>query len=631
MPRIRSQEDYEIVREIVQEVIRYDHFEYIDLLKAWAIEASLLSDEGLEEELQRLNDEMNELYHFYAHEQNGMEYNDDEAILITFHIAIIERIIERRRKIQRDVIEEKPDKPKPHRRRTVSSIKKPPRIRIREKNGKPQIVVTRDNSGPGVVLPSNIPDDIPKDEVDEIISDLVDGEQKDTNVPFRSSRVTRRYKNNIGAVLAGLALSTSLVAGLVPAPVYSRTTSHTSRTDVDYTAHSIVETTESEEDALNRAQSDLEIGGSVYVEDGDTFNTNSQQVGKNKTIGEEFDNENKYEGEYRITGFSIIKDGEIVEYIEDFDGVMTGPRLEDFVNSVCEEHNLSVDDIEVKIHCGSNPDITRLGWIDVTDLVTVDDLSQEDFRTTTQRGITYSGTIHDFEGDIITLSNGVTININGHSAGDRVIGSDGEEYVIDTLDFSQIQKTQSTQTQTGTTIKFDVSRAIPAALIPLLAALFSEKIVKDKNKKAELNPELFDFESDEQYSKFKEMFEKGKKEEPTTLKEKVDDILFPSNDVLRDLTPDQRQEINNQVLEHQKEVEKYLSDKYGLVLGEGNFDIKDVKLTNGRIMYATYDDLGHLMGIYDITDLMLPYVSGIGKDNNVISEGNLTDEIRMTF
>ena len=440
------------------------------------------------------------------------------------------------------------------------------------------------------------------------------------------ARVVRKYKSGVAAFLIPVMM---FIGGIdidtrYKEIVYQRIlTSETTTQSVDYDIHGENHRRETAEEMVDRAIKEIEMGDKVPVKDGEEFYVNSNETGSSKTMGEEFKKEGKEAGDYQVTGFAIVVNGEPIEYIEDFNGIDDQSKLKEFVEETLKKHNLTIDDIEIKIHLGSNKDGSRLGWIDITELITTDTITPELIKEIVEDYSAGSGTITDFTGDTITLSDGTTIKIvdeNGNflKPGTEVTGSDNQKYRIEKLDVTTETKTISTPEEItesvpdGIKVEWKLNNlALAASLITALYAIANALSTYKKNKESEENPSLFEFENEKQYIEFKIEFRKAKKkyEEESKFGKLMRRVFIGKNtDIIQRLTPEQAKEVYAIIKRH---------SGIDYIIGPND----KIEINGGQI-YLHYAD----KHIQNITDIVIEEISAIGKENPIDTEGRLVEK-----
>ena len=462
-------------------------------------------------------------------------------------------------------------------------------------------------SGPTTDIPIFTPE-----QITDAIEDYMSKDEKDYIV-----RITRVIKNKLSKFLLGLSIVCMLTTGIniTDNVIYEKVTNYLSTTGVQYEL-------EQEMDIEKLAfgmLSNLNMGDYLYLKNGITLNTHSSLKGVNKTIGKEFVAENKHEGDYAITGISILVGDEIVSAIENFNNNPIQQNLGDFINKTLEENSLSIDDVNIRLHFGSSSDKTRGGWCDYTDVIT-----QEYVQSKIIESSKYKGSVTNFEGDYITINTvhgNVKIPIkdaNGNyvKRGDKVYGDDNREYIVSSLDVETVTKEIVSQEPVviGKKISFDITdKELYASLLPLIAAISIHYATKKKNEEYKKNPHLESFDNKDEFEQYKEDFknEREKHRKNSGFWQKFQRVFVKEQmDEMRVLTDEQVEQVG-QIIESINT--EYYTYSYG-----DKFEIR-----NNRVLITT------LSGeIKDITAIVMDRIKYIGEDNNVETVGLLTDELR---
>ncbi len=380
------------------------------------------------------------------------------------------------------------------------------------------------------------------------------------------------------------------------------------------------------DDDILKIIQDLNLGDYLLTLENDTYNVNSVLDGAEKTIGEEFNQENKYSGDYEITGFSIVYNEQILSAIENFDQSSVSQNLGNMIDQVCHDYHLSPEVLDIRVHLGGNKDVTRLGWIDIQDLIGNQSMTQEYLEQKAQKAAMFSGTTENFEGDFLTISGNVQIKIRDEQGnllteGNRVMGSDGKEYIIHSLHLSD---TTIDQKEDGVEILEDEEIHkkltwnledcnLQVALLPALGTLAVAVEKYRKNKELAKDPQFYQFPNDDEYQNFLTEFEKAKEkyEQKSGWKEKVGRLFLEKNDALQKLDDDQQANLEETV----RKAYEFLQRQ-----NPSNFDSFSNKISfeDGKI-FVTYENGKQ----QDITDAVMPYIREIGKDNKIVAEGRL--------
>lgn len=467
-------------------------------------------------------------------------------------------------------------------------------------------------------VPSNITNNPNIPTVKEITEALAETLAKDEENYL--IRITKKYKNKLSKFLLGAAIVATLASGfnVTDNIIMQRMIDYSSHTRVQY---DIEQNTDIEKMAY-KIISDLDMGDLIYAKEGLTLNTNSRLDGVNKTFGKEFTKENKLPGDYAITGFSIVKDGEIVEYIENFNNEPLQKNLGCFIDETLKTHNLTIDDVNIRIHLGSSADKTRGGWCDVSDIITEDYIQEQAIESTK-----YKGTISNFESNSIslqTLNGKVTIPVkddNGNfiANGTKVTGSDGREYIINNLKVDTITEKNVTEKEivNGTKITFDITDCeLLKSVLPLIASLAYAKYIDKENKKFKREPHLESFKTEEEYKDYKREFENAKEEYEK--KSKFSKVIQKLNRIFIKKREDQLQELNDE----QKEKITYLIKKYQSK--DYTYSPSDqINIKHGKIIITKENGMQQ-----DITELMMQQINEIGMNNPIVTTGILTEELK---
>lgn len=383
--------------------------------------------------------------------------------------------------------------------------------------------------------------------------------------------------------------------------------------DVDYTEQMIKE-------AQKRVISSLKMGDEVQLEDGDTLYENSYLQGKETVIGKGL----RQAGNYQVSGVSIISDGKIINKKVDLSIENPGFEIGAFINDVITENNLEEEKTDIRVHIGNNENLTRTGWIDISDLIKVDLEDEQTMENAIQQASSYNGVFNNFQGTTInieTINGPVTLNVldsNGNllQSGSKVIGSDGKEYIINNLHLSHTSEYQtskdgslasSNQLNSINNLSWSIQDcSLAIGLAPLLGAIAASIANKKKNEKSEENAKFFEFSNEEELNKFKKEFEEAKvKYENSSKFEKIKKTFFQEKvDVIQQLTEEQKNEI------------------YNIIKTKYHNSTSEIEFPNGRVIITTYDGKK-----IDITNEIMPYISTIGKENKEIAEGLLKEDL----
>ena len=451
-------------------------------------------------------------------------------------------------------------------------------------------------------------------------------------------RVTRKYKNNLSKWLIMLAALLVLLSGL-RVKDNIKTVEVTDETkevivmmmeqqQLEYGVDGITKEIifENLEEAQRRIASGYKIGDEVELHEGDTLYENSLLGGQKAVIGSTL----RQPGNYEVTGVSIVCGGQIYDFHVDLTVANPGFEIGNFINEACAKHGLDLDQVEIRLHFGNAASNTQTGWIDVTKLIKEDQIEKQATGEKIEVSGTFSGVEENFNGstiDIETPNGKVTIKVvdeNGNmlQPGSRVIGSDGQEYMIGELNVSTVEKAVPQEVTTTVTKEEEVvdgkkvtwriqDCSLLVALGPLIGAAAAEVATRKKNEEAQELPMLDEFETEEDFIRFRKEFREAKEkyEKSSGFGKMIKRVFFRHEyDVMQNLTMEQVQKIYSTVRTLNNSTYRY-------------HESDQIKFKNGRIIVITKDQRTQ-----DITDLVLPKIAPIGKENEIIEEGLLVQE-----
>ncbi len=445
-------------------------------------------------------------------------------------------------------------------------------------------------------------------------------------------RVVHKYKDKLSRWLILLSALTVLASGVslkdnmkiidVPVEVQKQIIQIVEEAQLNYNIDEYGFETLNQ--AKNRIMMGKTIGENFYLEDGDTLYSNSELTGNKTVIG----NGIRKAGNYQISGISIVYNGKAYAWYVDSSIQNPGVEIGDFVNKVCEENNLDLNQVQIRVHLGNSKNYTTTGWIDISKL-NIENIEEQ---LISQKVSTYSGTIDNFNDSTITVNtlDGIaTIKVtdsNGNllPSGTTVIGSDGKQYIITDLSMSTNKveksviatetKTEERQVADGKKLSWSIQDCnLLVGLAPLLGAALMTVYTKKRNDESEKTPTFFEFETEEEYWRFRKEFEKAKEkyEKRSGFGKLLKKLFSPKEfDVLQNLTPEQIEQVYSAIRNCHNGDYSYNPDH-------------KIQFKNGRII-VTYID-GNTQ---DITDTIMPAISSIGKENQVVAEGLLEGVVK---
>ena len=437
-------------------------------------------------------------------------------------------------------------------------------------------------------------------------------------------RVKKKYKNKAARWIIALGITATLLSGLRLKNITEKqikrtehpitTITQINEQDLKYVIKYLKSYNFSDEEIQQILYKNINMGDEVEIPKGLELYKSSRldETTGTITIGEE----PFKEGKYKITGFSIIYNNEMIEFIEAYNNENITKNLKQFIDETLKKHNLTIDDIEIRLHVGEGQ--TRAGWFDISELVKGEQIKSETIEKTAKESATITGEIANFEGDTITITTDhgeVKIPIkdengNFYKENTKVKGSDGQEYTISVLDVKDITKTtQTTTTETITEEKevvtgkkitwkiVDCKKEI--IIISLLTALASQLLIDRQNRTTKAVFEQMDDEA--AYIKFKNDFIKLMEEynEKKSFTKKLQEIFLRKRiDTMQPLT----EEDIKQIFKIIKQLKEY-KNGYEIIFKDGKIILKKEERQT------------------DITDLIINVIQKIGSKNPVDATG----------
>lgn len=465
-----------------------------------------------------------------------------------------------------------------------------------------------------------------------------DDQDKEKDKEPTSVRVTKKYKNKLSRWLIMLMILATLLSGF---RIKDNVVIVEEEVEVEHIVMQMTEqkqlsfevggvtyelTYETLEEAQKRMATEYEIGEEVALQDGDTLYENSALGGQKAIIGSGL----RQAGNYAISGVSIVYNGQVFDFYVDLDVSNPGYDIGTFINKTCEENNLTLEDVQIRLHIGNTADNTRTGWIDISELIKEDQVERQVESQEMVVTANYDGVQENFNGSTIeidTAEGKVTLNVvdaNGNllAPGSIVVGSDGKEYQIGSLNLSTVEVMQEqTVTETVTQEKEVVDGkkltwsikdcSLAVGIAPLLGAIAAEVATRKKNEESQKLPLLFEFEDDKDYQRFKTEFKEAKVryEKSSNFGRMLKRIFFREEyHIMQNLTEEQVQEIYRTVRNMNNEAYSY---------SQGD----RIEFRNGKIIIITKDNM-----MQDITEQVLPKIAHIGQGNPVEEEGLIPEE-----
>ena len=450
-------------------------------------------------------------------------------------------------------------------------------------------------------------------------------------------RVTRKYKNKLARWLiisaalvtfgSGFRLKDNVNTIEVPVEVQKQIVKIIEQDQLSYDIAGIDSklTYETIEQAQMRIASGFKIGDEVKLEDGDRLYSNSELNGSSTIIGQGI----RKADNYQLSGISVVYNGKVFAAHVDPSIENVGFEVGSFIEGICKQNNLDLNQVEVRLHFGNDANYTRTGWIDISKLIKADTIEQEVISKTVVEASNYDGIIDNFSGTSITfetLNGPVSINVIDNTGnllkpGSITLGSDGKEYKISDLSITTTEtKTIETILEQGIEYKQVIDGKkltwkvedcnLALAVAPLLGALASTIATKKKNEELNEQPILMEFKNEEEYLEFKKEFEQAKEnyEKTTGFKRMVKNFFY-------------RKEVNFL----QRFTKEQIEQVYSLIRNSRSMEYTyspddKIEFKNGRVIITTKDNITK-----DITNIIIGELAKIGKDNSGV-EGLLKGE-----
>ena len=450
-------------------------------------------------------------------------------------------------------------------------------------------------------------------------------------------RVVRKYKDKLAAWLIMLAVIAVALSGFrikdkmktieFPVEYQYKIIELMERDNLYYELQGMEyeDVIETLEQSAKRYISELSTGDKVELREGDELYEHSGLGGKKVIIGQGL----RQAGDYQITGVSIVYEGQIFAWHVDLSNSNPSVQIGDFINDTVAKHNLDYDKLEIRLHFGGTKDNTQTGWIDISKLVKEDMVEQQVIGQVAVEGSSYDGTINNFEGSTITvdtLEGPVTITIKDQDGnllqpGTTVIGSDGKEYIISDLSVESYTaeeerivtgtRMEEREVADGKKLTWRIQDCnLTLAIAPLLGALAAHLATKKKNEEAEQNPDFFEFENEAEYQRFKREFEEAKEkyEKTSGFKKMLKDVFY-------------RKEVDLLQRLNEEQIQKLYAAIRNWHDGDYSYDPSDrIEFRNGKIIIIFKDGRTQ-----DITDIVMPTIAPIGKENKPETEGLLEE------
>lgn len=250
----------------------------------------------------------------------------------------------------------------------------------------------------------------------------------------------------------------------------------------DYEIKSFKETPiyETREEALNRVLDQYAVGQTISVKAGTPYYSSSDYKfgGEKKSgiIGSDI----RPEGEYKIEGFSIIKDGEILK--------TENKNNQSIVDAIQEE---KLEDLDISIHLTS----PETGWSNLENLMENEDLTPKKIDTEIVEDQIFHQTLKDSEDTIVLNTKKGQVKLNNidvpnlNQTDGMIKGSDNQFYQVNLLRSYEENATITNLTAEHLSINWE-PQTKKSFLIGALGLLSTLKINRQRKKQKTLRKEL---------------------------------------------------------------------------------------------------------------------------------------------
>lgn len=239
------------------------------------------------------------------------------------------------------------------------------------------------------------------------------------------------------------------------------------------------------------ANNTLAVGSEVELKDGDRYYESSDYkyggASRYGTIGSGI----RLEGGYTINKLSVIHEGKIIET-----SITNEDQLGDVMKGVADELGVSVSNLEGYVHI----DGPRCGWMSSEVFQDVEKLT-EDVIEKYMVDSTYHVEEDELQSSAVSFTNkdgvDVTIQIRDENGniienGTKVPGSDGNEYIINNVEYKEIEQAVTEEVSreeevTSKHLTWSIKDAIPGLTVGLAASALATYLAN--KKKAETKEE----------------------------------------------------------------------------------------------------------------------------------------------
>lgn len=245
-------------------------------------------------------------------------------------------------------------------------------------------------------------------------------------------KIIKRIRKKIVLIPLIIGVSAYILSGLSMQEIEAK--SVTELNNLDYQVQEMVSTTshiyESDEEVLQRIQSDIKVGEEASVLDGQKYYASSDYEYGGNNLSGTFGSVTRPEGEYTVDRVSVLHDGHIINVDAE-----EGKDINQILEETAKEYGVEVSELEAKASLVGPVS----GWVPIDALNQNADKTPQIKETVVEVSASdlISGSIENFEGDTIVVD-GSTIKIkdeNGNLLKDGTVvkSEDGKEFRISSL------------------------------------------------------------------------------------------------------------------------------------------------------------------------------------------------------
>lgn len=245
-------------------------------------------------------------------------------------------------------------------------------------------------------------------------------------------RVRKKWK--LWPVITSAVMLALSAMGMKPSEeVINQITEKVSKMEFTVDAMTQEDVLETEAEALQRAASDFEIGGLQDVKSGVSYYESSDYDMGGANLSGTFGEGLRDVGKYEITKISVFDGTNRIRDVEE-----KGIRLDQLLEEISKQVGVPANELTVRVHLGGPVS----GWVDITDLLSEQELTPQKVGERTVLDEQYTGTVSDLQRELtLQTDHGmVRVPIVGEDGkllknGSMVRGSDGETYRLTNLDY----------------------------------------------------------------------------------------------------------------------------------------------------------------------------------------------------